>query len=174
MECFSGLKHEFEVENSTDSKLVSSVKTAITSVWDKHVGTPEKFHVIFCSHIEDPFTGELSNALSLYDPDEDAFTFALDSIREESYTFRGYSDSDRVLILAAHEATHKVQFNRGGQVLPSFNSSGNLRKDYSADRFEDEAWRESVDLYKKLHPNILGYLKTGPNQRYSIPPASSY
>lgn len=164
--------HEFNVQGLVEVKpeVVQAAKKAITMVWDKHVSQPESFKVIFCKFIFDPKTGEDTGASCSYDPDIDTFIFALDTI-DKRMKF-GLPDGERMVILAAHEATHKWQIHRGDKIRPS-PKTPEMDELYYDDKHEAEAWDEAVNVFKALYPNSSGSFANG-KKRYQIPEKSKY
>ena len=82
MELYSG--HTFNSKELTrvEPKVKTAIQSAISMVWNKHVGEPISFNVVYASRITDPKTGQPINWSSEYDPDSDSFKFALDTIPE--------------------------------------------------------------------------------------------
>lgn len=109
-------------------------------VWNKNVGAATTFRVIYIDRIPDAETFEPTNWSSAYDPDTDTFKFALDTIPER-ISWRMPLPST-CFVLAAHEATHKVQFYRGDEPKPSPKSITSDSHDYLEDEHEAEAWTE--------------------------------
>lgn len=136
-----------------DERVKTFIETVISMVWNKHVGKPTFFNVIYASRITDPKTGQPINWSSEYDSNNDSFKFALDTIPERIRI--GLQLSETCFIVAAHEAVHKVQLYRGDELKPSPKNITSKSHDYFDDRHETEAWREALDAFKKVFPGLM-------------------
>lgn len=164
-------QHEFNVRNlaNVDDKIIHAAQKAAVLVWNKHIGQPTKFNFIFCNHLVNPSTNAVNDQRSAaYDPETDELKFAMDTIAKRVH-FTLSADAT-MIILSAHETTHKVQITRGDNVTPSGSLS---EQEYRDNEHEDEAWQESVDVFKKVYPNANG--EVTPNGKiYRIPEQTSY
>lgn len=150
-----------------------SIEKAISMVWDRHVGEPASFKVIYVTRITDLKTGKPTSRSAKYDPDTDTFIFARDTIPEKIKI--GLPPAQTYFIVAAHEATHKVQLNRGDELKPSPRNVTPESHDYFDDKHEAEAWREALDAFKKAFPTVSGGLTLViEGRRYEMPEKSSY
>lgn len=147
----------------------AAAKRAISMVWNHHVGEPQAFSIIFCSRLSDPKTGEITSWSSEYGPDLDVFKFALDTMRERMKF--DLPDDQKIILLAAHEAMHKVQFHRGDEPKPS--SKKEMGAEYYDDRHEIEALTEALEVFKAIFPNASGGFTYG-GRRWVIPGKTKY
>ena len=139
-------------------------------VWNKNVKTNGKFMLSFCNALVDKNDND-SRRTAEYNPDTDTFVFAMDQVKERSQEMK-LSISDTILLVAAHETMHKVQFYRGDKMIPA--PKGNkFTSNYYIQNQEVEAWNEALDLFKKIHPNSQGGFTFG-TKRYLVPKTSSY
>lgn len=165
-------QHEFNVQRLVEVKpsVVRAAKRAISMVWKKHVGQPESFDIVFASKIYNPKTGEDTGWSVEYNPDEDKFSFAMDTIKERMEF--GLPDDGTILLLSAHEATHKVQFQRGDPPRPSPKTK-EMDEYYDDNKHEAEAWKEAAHVIKAVYPNSSGGFTVG-KRRFVIPILSKY
>ncbi len=165
-------QQEFSVQRLVEVKpdVIQAAERAISMVWNKHVGQPESFHLVFASRIYNPKTSKDTGWSAEYNPDEDRFSFAIDTIRERMKF--GLPDDGTMLILSAHEATHKVQFRRGDPPRPSPKTK-EMDEYYNDDEHEVEAWKEAAHVIKAVFPNSSGGFTVG-KRRFAIPILSRY
>jgi hypothetical protein len=94
----------------------------------------------------------------------------MDTIKERMNF--GLPEDQAMIILAAHEAMHKVQVHRG-EHPKSFPITQEVSVDYFDSKHEIEAWEEALHVFKKIFPKASGGFTTG-NKRYTIPEKSKY
>ena len=149
----------------------SAVEKGISTVWNKLVGKPSTFNVVHTGRLTNPKTGRVLKKRSAeYDSETDTFVLAHETMKETNKA--GLSNADYAFILSAHESTHKAQHHRGDTAPPSPKTDDEQNPRFD-NRHEDEAWRESLDAFKKHRPGVSGYVQIG-KKRYRIPRESNY
>lgn len=144
------MRHEFTTQDYVDTppEVRLFAERAIGLVWDKFIGTSARFHIAYTGRFTDPATGELTNTTAEYNPDTDTIIFAMERVKEQ---FGDLELEAKMVIFAAHEATHKVQLERGEALIPS-----HLNDNYANDPHEDEAWKVALEVFKVIYPDSRG------------------
>lgn len=164
-------QHSFEVENlvGVDQSVIDYSTWAAAKVWGRNVGQPTTFRLLFCYYISDG-NGKITDRAGEYDPDLDAIKIAVRSDSFNVFRANGLSEEATALLITAHETAHRWQFKRGDDPAPS----NHLDPDqYESDRFEQEAWREALYVFKEAFPNASGGFKIG-KRNYTVPEESKY
>lgn len=155
------------IEVSDD--VLEGIKKGMTLIWEKNIKEPVEFKIVIASYLLNPITGEPIKCSCEYIPNTDTFVFAMNTIQEEDNL--GLPLDTTMILLAAHEAMHKVQHFKGRKLKPSHDLSGNFFKGYHDDEDEIEAWEEALRVFKKIFPESHGELRTG-NRKFTIPDVS--
>lgn len=135
-----------------DELLKKNIELAITEVWKEYVGHPITFEVVIASYLTKD--GKKIDTSAAYYVDTHSFQFAIETIDRVFNT--GLALRDNLLLVAAHEAYHAVQFETGDP--PPFRDENDH---YDDDRHEEEAWIAAAKFFKKVYPNASGTLAFG-------------
>ena len=169
LEHFPGFRFNIDARVTPQPSVEPEAMRAIALVWRKYFNRPEAFNVIFASRLVAPGTDIDTGLSAQYDPDSDELRFALDTMMERFQL--GLPMHHTMIITAAHETKHKVQFALGQN--PTHHLSFTSPENYFDDPHEVDATNEALDLFKGIFPNASGGFNWG-HRRFEIPTQSTY
>lgn len=159
-----------ENHNETSPLTVEYAKKGIAIVLANESPNNSGVDLFFVSPIIGP-RGE-TQVSGAYDPETNAIFVNRNSPMYGQFLALGFSDAQAGLLIAAHEAAHKAQIDRGEEVSPSVDKDL-LDSAYVDDVHEVEAWETAIHAYMYYFPSANGHINVS-GRRYDFPEKSKY
>src|SRR5436190_2909683 len=142
--------HFYDIKDAAglNEEHTEAIKLGVSDAWNSFFpNNPQRFDIVVAQRIIED-NGELSNMGAQFLPDTKQIIFGDENIRGRN-RFPGFSNTQKYLLIGAHEATHLAQVTRG-DILRPFRSM--TPEEYQKDPHEHEAWTVSLRVFRKHNP----------------------